>query len=252
MTEILLPLISMLGGELEAFLVVLARLSPIVFLMPGIGEQVLPVRVRLMVLLGVSVAFSFEGAFEPPVMATAGKLIEIMISELIIGVLIGITLRLCIWALMIAGSLIAQAIGLSQLLGFSTDTEAQTIVAKLLAMSGAALLLSMNFHVAAFAAIWELYDALPPGARAASYYAHLADAIFSAVTLGFLLAWPFVVVSLLYNLGLGFINKAMPQLMVAFVGAPFIVGAGLILMTTGLAALLMVWAARTAPLIGWM
>ena len=36
------------------------------------------------------------------------------------------------------------------------------------------------------------------------------------------LAAPFVIASLLYNVALGVINKAMPQLMVAFVGAPAI------------------------------
>ena len=47
------------------------------------------------------------------------------------------------------------------------------------------------------------------------------------VRLAFTLAAPFVLVSVLYNLTLGVINRAMPQLMVVFVGAPVITGLGL-------------------------
>ena len=51
-----------------------------------------------------------------------------------------------------------------------------------------------------------------------------------AFSLAFTLAAPFVIVSVLYNLTLGVINRAMPQLMVAFVGAPVITAGGLFLM----------------------
>jgi flagellar biosynthetic protein FliR len=51
-----------------------------------------------------------------------------------------------------------------------------------------------------------------------------------AFSLAFSLAAPFVIVSVLYNLTLGVINRAMPQLMVAFVGAPVITAGGLFLL----------------------
>ncbi len=47
--------------------------------------------------------------------------------------------------------------------------------------------------------------------------------------LAFSLAAPFVIAGLLYNVALGVINRAMPQLMVAMVGAPAITLGGIAL-----------------------
>ena len=59
--------------------------------------------------------------------------------------------------------------------------------------------------------------------------------------MAFSLAAPFVIASLIYNVALGVINKAMPQLMVAFVGAPAITAGGLILLFVAAPLLLSVW-----------
>jgi flagellar biosynthetic protein FliR len=59
--------------------------------------------------------------------------------------------------------------------------------------------------------------------------------------LGFTLAAPFVIASLVYNVTLGVINKAMPQLMVAFVGAPAITAGGLIILTLAAPLMLSLW-----------
>ena len=62
-----------------------------------------------------------------------------------------------------------------------------------------------------------------------------------AFELAFVLAAPFVLMSVLYNLALGVINKAMPQLMVAFVGAPVITLGGLFLLFLAAPTMLGIW-----------
>ncbi|MCR9196839.1 MAG: flagellar biosynthetic protein FliR, partial [Hyphomonas sp.] len=74
----------------------------------------------------------------------------------------------------------------------------------------------------------------------------------AAFAFAIMLSWPFVAMNLLYNICLGFINKAMPQMMVAFVGAPFLVGAGLFLLAVSIGSLLMVWQERIMQLIVWL
>ena len=68
--------------------------------------------------------------------------------------------------------------------------------------------------------------------------------IAEAFSLAFLLAAPFVIASFIYNLALGVINRAMPQLMVAFVGAPAITWGGLALLLVTAPVLLGVWVDR--------
>jgi flagellar biosynthetic protein FliR len=60
-------------------------------------------------------------------------------------------------------------------------------------------------------------------------------------SLAFLMAAPFVIASVIYNLTLGVINRAMPQLMVAFVGAPVITFGGLFLLFASAPLMLSVW-----------
>jgi flagellar biosynthetic protein FliR len=62
-----------------------------------------------------------------------------------------------------------------------------------------------------------------------------------AFALAFTLAMPFVILSLVFYVALGAINKAMPQLMVAFVGAPAITFAGLALLLLTAPLVLPIW-----------
>jgi flagellar biosynthetic protein FliR len=87
------------------------------------------------------------------------------------------------------------------------------------------------------------YDLLPfatvPDARQMSQWG--LRQISQGFSLAFLLAAPFVIASVIYNLTLGVINRAMPQLMVAFVGAPVITFGGLFLLFISARAILTVW-----------
>lgn len=241
-----------LGAWAAAFVLVIARLSFIVFLMPGIGEQVIPARVRLVLVLGLAVAIRSSGVsvsipFEP----FSGYLL-VLVSEVFIGFILGVSLRLVIWLLSIAGSAIAQSIGLAQFLGIALEHEAQTITANLLSMAGAVILFSANYHVAVFVSLIELYADVPIGMVSSLDQAFFIEGIYSAFGIAISLAWPFVAVNLIYNICLGFINKALPQLMVAFVGAPFMVGAGMFLLTVSIVTLLLAWKAMVPGLIGWL
>ena len=245
-----------LTAELTAwialFMVIVARVGFVVFLMPGIGEQTVPARVRIALLLAIVTVFATSGVLpRPEAMGLAG-FFSLLVSESIIGLFLGILLRLSIWMLAIAGTLIAQVVGLAQMLGIALETEAQTLTANMLSMAGAALLLSMDYHVTAIARLAELYTEIPAGALSEIDVTFLINSTFDAFTFAVLLAWPFVAINLLYNICLGFINKALPSLMVAFVGAPFMIGAGLILLTVSIATMLMVWMDRVPSLVGWL
>ena len=241
-----------LGDWAAMFVLVIARLSPVVILLPGIGEQVVPVRIRLQLLIGIAFIFTASGFVEPVSFYPFGNYLGLLLGEALFGILLGISLRLAIWALAIAGSVIAQAIGLSQILGVAMENESHALTSNLLTMAGAAILLSANFHVYAVASFIDLYREVPPGQITDFDYAFVAANFFQAFNFAILLAWPFIAVNLLYNICLGFINKALPQLMVAFVGAPFMVGAGIFLLTVAMASLLLAWQSRAPQLMGWI
>lgn len=250
--EELVPFTGEFSSWVALFMLVVARLSLIVFFIPGIGEQTVPARVRLAVLLVVSLALTSNGVAEAPSFTPLSGYFGLMLGEVAIGFFLGASLRLAIWMLSIAGSVIAQSIGLAQFLGVALDQEAQTLTANLLSLAGAAILLTANFHVHVLAGIVRLYADVPLGGLGLLDWEMMAGNFFATLNFALLLAWPFVAVNLLYYICLGFINKALPQLMVAFVGAPFLVSAGAALLAISVTAMLLVWKERALQVIGWL
>ncbi|WP_300380681.1 flagellar biosynthetic protein FliR [Henriciella sp.] len=245
-------LMAELSGWIALFMVIVARLSFVVFLMPGIGAQTVPARVRISLILAVTTAFAASGIVPQPDAEELSALVGLIISEGVIGLFLGVLLRLSIWMLSIAGTLIAQVIGLAQLLGIALESEAQTITANMLSLAGAALLLTADYHIGVVVRLSELYSEIPVGALSDIDFTFVVKKGYDAFAFAILLAWPFVAINLLYNICLGFINKALPSLMVAFVGAPFMIGAGLLLLTLSIVTMLTVWQDRVPGLIGWL
>ena len=243
---------AFLADWVGMFIIIIARLSLVIFLMPGIGEQVVPANFRILLVLGIAAAFAGSGVVQPVSVTPVSGFLVLIFGELWISFMLGISLRLVIWILSIVGSIVAQTIGLAQFVGVALQFEAQTISANLLAMTGATLLLSANYHVIALSGLLGLYETVPIGAYLSFDPDFIVDGFFAGFKLAVTLAWPFVAVNLIYNICLGFINKALPQLMVAFVGAPFMVGAGLSLLAISIGGLLVVWRSHVPQLIGWI
>ena len=102
----------------------------------------------------------------------------------------------------------------------------------------------MGLHVKAVLAMWQSYEVLPFGVFPVA--GDLADwgvaRAAAAFRLAFVLAAPFLAAGLIYNLALGAINRAMPQLMVALVGAPAITGAAILILAIAAPVMLIHWA----------
>lgn len=217
------------------------RIGALAGLLPGFGEQAVPLRIKL----AIAVAFTLivTPALDPATLPTgfAGAA-WLIVSEIVIGVILGIGLRLFVIALQIAGSIAAQSTSLAQILG-NAVAEPVPAMGHILVMGGLALAMIMGLHVKIAEFVILSYQMMPLGALPAGMDVSQwgIDQVRRAFTLAFTLAAPFVLLSVLYNLALGVINKAMPQLMVAFVGAPLITAGGLFLLFMSAPLLLSVW-----------
>jgi flagellar biosynthesis protein FliR len=117
------------------------------------------------------------------------------------------------------------------------------VIGTILTVAGLALALAAGLHVRAAELIILSYDFLPAGqVPAASDAAAWGLAQTAHVfALAFSLSAPFMIASLIYNLAMGVINRAMPQLMVAMVGAPALTLGSLALLAVAAPLLLGVW-----------
>lgn len=223
------------------------RVGAIMALLPAFGEQSVPQRVKLALALAFTLVVA-PAATDPltPIVDGARPIGLAMAGEIAAGLALGIILRLLVMVLQIAGQMAAQATSLSQIFGGPT-VDPQPATSHLLVAAGLALAVMTGLHVRAAQAMILSYDMLPPGRLpdggliAEWGIIHIARGFGLALTL----AMPFVIASLIYNLALGAINRAMPQLMVAFVGAPAITAGGMLLLVVSAPVLLEVWS-------GWM
>lgn len=243
---------DMLGVLAAQFMLIVGRLSLIVFLMPGLGETLISMRARVMALIALAGAALTLAPLPAVSVSPLPSYLALLFGEIAIGFFLGASLRLAIWLLSIVGTIIAQSVGLAQMLGVAAENEQQTIMANILTLAGIAVLLSANYHVTAYAAYLSLYQDVPIGGYGMIEPSAFTGAFFAGLNFAITLAWPFVVMGLVYNISLGFINKAMPQLMVAFVGAPFMVGAGLFLLSVSVISLLVVWLDRLYTFLPWL
>lgn len=220
---------------------VFLRVGAVAALLPAFGEESVPMRIKL----AVAVAFTFIVASGIPITelpSDLGAALLVALSETMSGLLIGIGVRLFMLALQTAGAIAAQSTSLSQLLG-GAAVEPLAAIGYVLTIGGLALAVMMGLHVKAAELLILSYDIMPSGTFAGG--SEVAEwgvsQIKRAFELAFTLAAPFILVSVLYNLTLGAINKAMPQLMVAFVGAPVITAGGLFLLCIASPLMLSIW-----------
>jgi flagellar biosynthesis protein FliR len=223
--------------------IVFFRVTPIIGLFPGFGESSVPVRVKLVLSLAFTAVVAPAAAPAVDIgMASDLDLAWTILTETVIGLVIGIGLRMFLLALQTAGSMAAQATSLSQILG-AAGTTPLPAMGHVLTMGGIALAMIMHLHVHAARMVIATYALFPvgalPDAGAVSQWG--VAQIAGAFSLAFSLAAPFVLISLLYNLTLGIINRAMPQMMVVFVGAPVITAGGLVLLFLLAPIMLGVW-----------
>lgn len=237
-------LLSISQSTMWLYFITFLRVGPVVSLIPGFGEQSVPVRVKLALALAFTVIVA--PLVEPQIAAVdtpdLGGLVWLAITETLIGLLIGIGLRLFVLALQTAGTMAGQATSLAQVLAGMGVTPIPAL-GHILVFGGLALAMMTGLHVQVTRMIVLTYGLFPLAvlADAASVSQWGIRQVSGAFALAFTLAAPFIIVSVIYNLTLGIINRAMPQLMVVFVGAPVIAGAGIVLLLLLAPTMMTVW-----------
>src|SRR3954463_3647755 len=101
--------VSFLPAYGAAFILMFARIGTMVMLLPGVGELSVPSRVRLVIaLILTAVLFPLHQAAYSIDLRSPGPVLIALGQELVIGVVLGMTARLTMSALQVAGSVIAQ------------------------------------------------------------------------------------------------------------------------------------------------
>lgn len=237
----LLALSHLVQEAVAQGMAVFARIGAAFAVLPAFGERVVPARIRAIAALAMTVIVA-PAVTTPPLPGGIAGLGLYLVSETLIGLALGVAIRLIVMALQIAGTIAAQSTSLAQFFG-GAGADPQPAMSQVLMLGGIALLVIFGLPERAAEYLILSYSLLPPGLWAdPGALAEWGTAqVARAFALGFTLAAPFVIGSALYYMALGAINRAMPTLMVAFIGSPAITWGGLALLAMAAPFMLNIW-----------
>ena len=155
-------LLNLTQDVLWLHFIVFLRVGPVMSLFPGFGERSVPVRIKLVIALAITVVVA------PATTPVLSQLIEtpppigwIVVSETLVGLIIGIGIRLFLLALQTAGSIAAQSTSLSQMLGTNGVTPLPAI-GHILVVGALALAMMLGLHVRVAEMVVLTYGLFPP------------------------------------------------------------------------------------------
>lgn len=226
------------SAAILAAFVVFCRIGACIMLMPGLSSPRVPVRARLFVAIGLSLAFLpllYDQLYTHMHEVALSRMMRIIVTELMIGLLIGLLARLFFLMLETLGTAIASCIGLSGIAGVPMEeTESEPAIVTLIVLIATTLFFVSDLHLEVLRGLFQSYDVLPPGGGLPTRFSmtELADALTGASLLALRISSPFLVLALVLNFSFGLANKMTPSIQVYFASMPFLIAAGILLMMT--------------------
>ncbi len=221
--------IHILLPEFQAFLVLISRIGGLLAAIPVLSGQAVPVKVKvaLILTLGVLLAPMVSLPVVPydPLALAAG-----LVSEMTIGLAIGLAVRLFFSALEVAGELIGIQMGFGVVQLFDPATAHQTpIIGRYFTLLASLVFLSLNGHMFLVATILSSYEAIP--AFGASLPREVGDDVLrlsqNMFALGLKMAAPVLVVIFMINILLAMLGRAVSQINVFVISFPVTIAGGL-------------------------
>jgi flagellar biosynthetic protein FliR len=216
--------------------VTFCRIGACLMLMPGFSSRRVPPKIRLFVAIALALALSpiLSPQAEAAVAEKSpGALLRLLLSELLIGALIGFLGRLFFAALETLANVIALAIGLSSPLGGPGDEgDLLPSVASLITLAATVLFFLTDLHWEVLRGLVESYAALPIARMFDPRFGlvEVSDCFTKSFALALRISSPFIVYTLVVNLAVGLAAKLLPQIPIYFITVPAVVFGGLALL----------------------
>ena len=208
--------------------------------MPVIGTQLVPVRVRLYLALAICVVLAPTLPPMPQVDSVSLQSMLLVGEQVLIGVMFGFMLQLYFHMFTVAGQIIAVQMGL----GFASMVDPSNgvsvpVLGQFLLMLVTLLFLAMNGHLVVLEVLAESFVTLPVGeGLLLDHYWSIAGKLSWVVAAGLLISLPIVTALLVVNLAFGVMTRAAPQLNIFSIGFPLTLVLGMGIFWVGLADIL--------------
>ncbi len=215
---------QLLPADVFALFLVFARVGSAIMLLPGFGEAFVSTRVRLMIALAVTVVVAPVVSGQLPAAPDSPAAMFLMIgSEALVGLFLGALARMLIASLHMAGVIISFQASLANADLFDpVNAQQGSLIGAFLNLLGVFLVFMADFHHLMLMAVADSYTVfsptnLPPIGDVANV---AIETMSRSFTLAMQIASPFIVVGLIFYLGIGLLARLMPQVQIFFIAIP--------------------------------
>jgi len=223
------------------FTLVVFRLAGLLVFTPLLANRTLPrqFRVMLAVMFGAAIYPVLPAAQVEPNVDLPG-LLPLILSEALIGVVIGFLAGLPILALDMSGFLMGHQMGMSLARVYNPDVGSDTdVFGQVLMYIGLATFVALGGLEASYLALVSTFHNVPVGSFAMDRVPldAIVGTITSGVELAVRVAAPVLAIVFLLMIALGFVMKTMPQVNVMTVGFTIKILFGVAMLILSLAAM---------------
>ncbi|MFN2449713.1 MAG: flagellar biosynthetic protein FliR [Candidatus Baltobacteraceae bacterium] len=223
-------------GQFETFLLIVVRVSSMLFVFPVFSARQIPVLARI----GLAFLFAFVLSHTVPVMAPlpgTGELLAAVVSQVVLGVIVGFVAYLVFMGIQFAGEILDIQIGFAVANIINPTTQQQvTVIGELELTLATLIFLASNSHLLMLQGIGGSFHVLPlpyialdPGV-----ITNVMVFVQESFMIVLKIAAPPAVALFLVNLALGLMARVAPQMNVFVVGFPLQIGVGLLMMAVSL------------------
>jgi len=196
------------------------RVSSLFLFAPFFGSDAIAPRIKVGLIVAVT-ALLYPICGPRALELSLSGILRVVVGELLVGLLIGLTAQLVFEAAQFAGQLMGIQVGFSLVNILDPNTQVDTPVLSLFSQTLVMLLfLRFGMHRCLLRALAASFAYLPPGTPVAGGGAahQLLLAAGGIWLTGIQIAAPLLITTLLADFLLGFLGKASPQLPVLFLG----------------------------------
>lgn len=248
--------LTLYGVEIWATALLFARTGAMLMLLPGFGETMVPPRIRLAFALALAVCIAPAAAGRMPEPAdTAFAMAGQVMSEVIIGVLLGGAARMLMSAVATAGQIMGMEIGIAfAQTADPTMNQSGQLLAVFMSLLGVTLIFATDLHHMFLQGVIGSYEIIAPGVPAPiGDAAQLAlQTTASSFRVGFQMAMPLIAAGLMFRIGMGVLSRLIPQIQVFFVTLPLQMMGGFVVFALGLSVGMLIWLDSLEQYATWL
>lgn len=214
-------LIARLPLALPLFALILVRVSGLMLTAPLFGSQVIPMRIRAMLAVSVTIVLFPMLAPKMPAQVSLAAAVRGLASELSIGLIMGMGLGLLFVGVELMGMVVGQQAGLSLGQVFDPSTgSSSTTIGRTVFIIAMFIFMVAGGHRELLRAVLDTYGVIPVMSFRydASMLDLFVDLLHGAFIVALRLAGPVLVTLILASLVMGFLSRTIPQFNILSVG----------------------------------